>query len=102
MWVVEDAAGHHPLRGGVEKEEALFGALVGVHSSGSGDLLNDVLDLVHDVAGQGWDQVVIVVIRGDDAVTAKKSLYMLEINFRMVLVEGRKADVAMARRWRRR
>ena len=43
-----------------------------------------------------------MVIRGDDAVTAKKSLYMLEINFRLVLVEGRKADVAMARRWRRR
>ena len=51
MRVVENAAGHYPPGGGVEKEKTLFGALVGVHGGGSGDLLDAFLDLVHDVAG---------------------------------------------------
>ena len=51
MWVMENAAGHYLLGGGVEKEETLFGALVGVHGGSSSDILDDVLDLVHDVAG---------------------------------------------------
>ena len=44
-------------------------------------------NLVHDVSGQGWDQVIITVVGGDDSVTAKKGLNMFEINFRQVLVE---------------
>ena len=102
MWVVENPAGHHPPRGSVEEEETLLGALVGVPGGGGGNLLNDVLDLVHDVAGQGRNQIVIAVIGGADTVTAKKSLNMLEINFGPVLVERRKANVAKTRGRRRR
>ena len=97
MRVVENTAGYHPPRGGVEQEETLLGAIIGVHGGSGGNLFDDVLDLVHDIAGQGWNQVIITVVGGDNAVTAKKSLNMLKINFRPVLVECGKANVAMTR-----
>ena len=49
MWVVENTVGHHPLGGGVEKEETLLGACIGVCGGGGGNLFYDILDLVHDV-----------------------------------------------------
>ena len=49
--VVQNKASHDPPGGGVEQQEPLLGALIGITGSGGGNLLDDVLDLVHDVAG---------------------------------------------------
>ena len=64
---------HDPPGGGVEQEEPLLGALIRIPGSGGGNLLDDVLNLVHDVGGQGRDQVIVTVVGGDDAVTAKRA-----------------------------
>ena len=92
MRVVQNTASHKPPGGGVEQEEPLLGALIS----------DDVLNLVHDVGGQGQDQVIVTVVGGDDAVTAKKSLNVLKIDFGPVLVENGETEVTMPWGGRRR
>ena len=95
--MVTNTAGHHPSRRGVEQEKALLGALIRVPSSGDGNLLDDVLDFIHDIGRQGRNQVIIAVIGGDDTVTTEQSLNVLKINFGHVLVEHWEANMLVPR-----
>ena len=86
MRVVQNTASHDPPGGGVE-QEPLLGALIRIPGCSGGNLLYDVLNLVHDLGEQGQDQVIVMVVGGDDAVTAKKSLNVLKIDLGPILLK---------------